>query len=174
MDHRTGLLSTEKVTLKPFGIEFLSEAYVDWLNDPIVTRFSEQRHRKHDRETCLAFMRRFDQVTSHFWAICTPQGRHVGTITAVRDMPNCTADVGILVGVQDLHNKGIGTAAWAIVCAWLFATGTRKVTAGAMAVNESMLQVFAKAGMVVEGRQRSQFMWEGQEVDLVFAAAFAK
>jgi ribosomal-protein-alanine N-acetyltransferase len=174
VSRETPCLDARDLLLSPFRAEFITERYIGWLNDPVVMRFSEQRHRVHDRHSCVEFFNSFDQSTSHFWAISTRKGDYIGTATAYRDSHNGTADMGILIGVGDLQGRGHGTAVWAAIRDWLFTTGTRKITAGTMSVNMPMLRVFAKTGMEIEGLRRSHFVWEGQLVDLVFAAAFSR
>lgn len=169
-DTRTSQLSGGEVILQPFTGDFISDEYIGWLNDPQLLRYSEQRHRRHDRASCAAFLAQFDQITAHFWAICLADGQHVGTATAFRDVPNATADMGILVGSP--QGRGTGSAAWVAMRDWLFATGIRKVTAGTMSVNAPMLKIFERSGMAIEAVRRAQFLWENQEVDLVMAAIF--
>ena len=50
----------------------------------------------------------------------------------------------------------------------------RKVTAGTMAENKSMLAVMRDVGMIEEGRRLRQFLFEGREVDMVYGALFAR
>jgi RimJ/RimL family protein N-acetyltransferase len=168
---RTERLQTAHLTLLPFREDMVSDRYVGWLNDADVVRYSEQRHRAHTRETCLAYVRSIDGVNSHLWAIHEGPA-HIGNISAHRDCCNGTADVGILLGARQRHGAGLGSEAWRAVCDWLLATGVRKVTAGAMAANQPMLRVFAKTGMVDEARLKSHFVFGDRLVDAVLVARF--
>jgi RimJ/RimL family protein N-acetyltransferase len=170
---RTPFLRTASLSLHPFDDSFLTSDYVGWLNDPEIVRFSEQRHRRHDIESCRTYVDSFDHLDAHLWAICTSEGSHVGNISAHRDLPNCTVDVGILIGEKSMHGRGFGTQAWRAVCDWLIASGARKVTAGAMEVNLPMLKVFERCGMIIEARLCAQFIWERRYVDMIRVAKFA-
>lgn len=168
----TRLLESSRLRLEPFTESHLTKTYLGWLDDPEIVRYSELRHRRHTREDAEAYVRSFEQCTSHLWAIFTTEGAHIGNISAHRDIPNATADIGILLGARDVHGRGYGTEAWRTVCDWLFATGVRKITAGTMAANQPMRRVFEKCGMVVEGIRSAQFLLDGRPEDLVQVALF--
>ena len=147
----------------------VSPRYVAWLNDPEVVRFSEQRHRRHSEESCRDFVKSFDGVTAHIWAI-EVDGQHVGNITAHRDIPNGTADIGILLGERSAWGKGIGAAAYSAAADWLLANECRMVTGGTMSVNAGMLRVFAKSGFMIDGRRPGFLLLDGEPVDMVYAS----
>lgn len=168
----TQLLETPHLRLEPFTMAHISDAYIGWLNDADVVRYSELRHRKHSRADAEAYFRSFDHRTAHLWAIVSSGAVHIGNISAHRDTANATADIGILIGARDGHRQGYGTEAWQVVCNWLFDTGVRKITAGTMAENRPMRRVFEKCGMSVEGIRKAQFLLDGRPEDLVQVALF--
>lgn len=169
------VLETPRLRLVPFGPGHLTDRYVSWLNDPEVVRYSEQRHRRHTRESCGEFLRSFDAGPHLFWAVeAHAEGLgHIGNLTAYLDAPNGTADVGILIGAKEAWGRGYGSEAWIAACGHLLGTrGLRKVTAGTLSLNAGMLAVMRKAGMSEEGRRRRQNLCEGQEADMVLSALF--
>ena len=168
-------IETPRLRIEPFTPAFLTDRYVGWLNDPEVMEFSEQRHLRHTRDTCRAYMDSFAGTPHHFWAIVARDSRagHVGNVTAYVDAYNRVADVGILIGETSLWGKGYATEAWRGVCDYLLRTvGVRKVTAGTMAVNVGMLRVMERTGMVDDGVRPRHFLWNGEEVTLVHRALF--
>jgi len=172
----TPSLATPRLRLEPFAPEHLTAGYVAWLNDPGTMRFSENRHRRHTRESCAGYVQSFAGSPHHLWAIlAVDRGpRHIGNINAYVDPPNRVADIGILIGERACHGQGFGGEAWAAVQDWLLtAAGMRKVTGGAMADNLAMVAVFRRSGMHEEGRRSRQFLRDGLEVDLVYYARFA-
>lgn len=167
----TPVVDGPRLRLVPFAERHLTDRYVAWLNDAAVVRYSEQRHRRHTLESCHAYWRSFDGTPNHFWAIeCRdPVLGHVGNITASVDLPNLVADLAILLGERRAWGQGLGTQAWQAACgALLTDIGMRRVTAGTMSVNNAMLAIMRKSGMVEEGRRPRQFRFEGREVDLVY------
>ncbi len=153
--------------LVPFAERHLTERYVSWLNDPVVTRYSEQRHRRHTLASCRAYWESI-AAPDRFWAI-ELDGRHIGNITATVDARNGVADLAILIGERDAQGHGHGLTAWVQA---IRESGARKITAGTMATNVPMLRLFEKSGMQIAGRRARHYLWEGQEVDMVMAECF--
>jgi RimJ/RimL family protein N-acetyltransferase len=171
----SAVLAGRRTRLEPFSERHLSARYVGWLNDPNVTRYSDQRLRRHSLESCRSYAQSFIDSPNYFWAIVTDENAlgHVGNITAYVDETNKVADLGILVGEAQARGVGYATDAWTTACDFLFRQAKmRKITAGTMAVNEPMMRVMTRVGMTVEGGRRRQYLWEGQEVDFVGGALF--
>jgi RimJ/RimL family protein N-acetyltransferase len=169
------VLETARLILEPFSEQHLTERYVAWLNDREVVRYSEQRHRPHTLESCRAFMNSFRESASFFWAIVARDDRlgHFGNITAHVDLANSLAELGILIGERHAWGNGFGREAWVAVCGFLLNTaGVRKVSAGTLSANESMLRVMKAAGMVEDGRQLRHYVLDGVEADMVHMALF--
>ncbi len=169
-------LETSRLRIVPFSEQLLTERYVGWLNDTDVVRFSEQRHRQHSLESCTAYFRSFANSPHFFCAILLrASGLHIGNLSVSVDTANRVADISILLGDRNCWGQGIGAEAWQSIQDELLANqGIRKVTAGTMAINHGMLSVMKKCGMEEEGRRKRHFLCEGQEVDMVLAAAFAR
>ena len=175
---------TPRLHIVPFGEEHLTARYVGWLNDPVVVRYSEQRHITHTLDSCRAYLRSFHDTPHCFWAIlasdaadpaCPEQAgkTHIGNINAYVDAANGTADVGILLGEQSAWGQGYGLEAWTAVCQYLLREqNLRKITAGTLSVNTPMLKLMQRAGMTPDGTRRQQIMFEGEPVDVVYAALF--
>lgn len=164
-------LAGDKVVLREFAQEHLTENYVSWLNDSETMKFSENRHRNHTLESCTAYFQSF-QGTPHFFFAIELDGLHVGNINAYVDRANETADVGILIGERSAWGKGVGLDAWRTMCRFLLEQGVRKITAGTAATNLGMVKIFQKSGMVEDGVRRKQLLIDGEAVDIVYAALF--
>jgi len=176
-DQFTGTIETERLIIEPFTEKRLTREYVNWLNDPVVVRYSERRHDFHTIESCRQYMKSFEDSPNYFWAIIAKDLAlsHLGNINAYVDPNNSIADLGILVGKKNAWGKGYATETWRAVCRWMFENcNIRKVTAGCLSTNHAMLQLMRRAGMVEDGRRRKHYIWEGQEVDIVYTALFAK
>lgn len=161
--------------LRPFTEADITPAYLGWLNDPVVTRYSNQRFRKHDADSALAYLRGFDGGPNLFFsAHRIDDGQAVGTLTAYIAPPHGTADVGIMIGERSAWGRGLGQDAWDTLLQWLLQErGLRKVTAGALACNLGMLRLMERSGMQLEGARRAQEIVEGEAVDVLYYARFA-
>jgi RimJ/RimL family protein N-acetyltransferase len=169
-------METPRLRIVPFAAEHLTERYVGWLNDPAVVRYSEQRFVTHTLASCAAYARSFDGTPHRFWAVLArnPELGHIGNLNAYVDTRHGVADVGILIGETRIWGQGYGLEAWRAVCAHLLARpDVRKVTAGTLSVNIGMRGIMRASGMIDDGRRVGQALFEGQPVDVVYAALFA-
>jgi RimJ/RimL family protein N-acetyltransferase len=168
-------IRTRRLLITPFSEKHLTPRYVAWLNDPELMQFSEQRHKTHTPESCRDYWRSFEGTPHYFWALEELEAghRHLGNLNAYVDPVNRLADVGILIGEKDSHNRGYALEALAAVFDFLFAgLGIRKLTQGTMALNAPMLRVMNKLGMVPDGVRKRHYLCQGQEVDVVHMAVF--
>jgi len=130
---------------------------VGWLNDPEVVRYSEQRHKKHDLHSQLAYIESFRH--GEFNEILL-NGEPIGTITGRVDDNNKIADMGILIGERPVWGCGYGTVAWRLMMKHLFRDfKVRKIEAGCMECNRGMMAVFRKTGMSCEGYRIGHFLF---------------
>jgi len=168
------LLSRMPLQLVPFEDRHLSQDYVGWLNDPAVMRYSEQRHRSHDMDSCRAFVQGFATGANQLWAIEAQDqgGRHIGNITASHDVHNHLADIGILIGADGCQGKGYGLVAWSLVLEYLVArSDLHKVTGGCLAANSAMVRIMERAGMEPDGVRSAHYLIDDQPQDIVYFAA---
>lgn len=170
-----GKLISSRITLEPFNDALLTPTYVAWLNDPEVTRFSEQRHRKHTLESCGEYAAAMARSTGYFWGIIChdPPLGHIGNLSAYVDPNNGTADIAIMIGDSRARGRGLGREAWVLACTFLLgAAKLRKVTAGTMASNRPMRRIFESIGMQTEGVRRGQLLLDGKPEDVVLVGLF--
>lgn len=170
-----GMIVTERLIIRPFAEEHLVPAYVDWLNDSTVVRYSEQRHQRHTLGSCREYWQLIQDSRHYLWAIEVKERppRFVGTVSATIDSANRVAEIGILIGDRAAWGSGYGLEAWQAVCQWLLVqAGMRKVFAGTLSTHTAMLAIMRRSGMRPDGRWRRHALWEGREVDFVYMALF--
>ncbi len=168
-------LAGEKVRLRRFERSDVSDAYIGWLNDPVVTRYSNQRFRAHTRENCQAYLASFAGTPNLFLSVEeVPTRQAIGTMTAYANPHHATCDVGILIGARGFWGGGYGQEAWNLLTGWLLdQAGVRKVTAGCLAANTAMVRLMERAGMVPDGVRVGQEVFDGAPCDIVHYAKFA-
>jgi [ribosomal protein S5]-alanine N-acetyltransferase len=72
---------TERFGLVPFEESYISEEYLSWLNDPILMRYSEQRHVIHTVETARKFLMSFENSQNRFLACVSKDSKkHFGNV----------------------------------------------------------------------------------------------
>jgi [ribosomal protein S5]-alanine N-acetyltransferase len=160
--------------LESFAVEDISAQYVAWLNDPEVVRYSNQRFITHTAHSCTLYVRNFKgSVSKLFKIIRKSDATTIGTITAHINQFHQTADLGILIGERSSWGKGLGGDAWfALLNALLSLRQIRKVTAGTMDCNQSMIRVIQKSGMKLEAVRSKQELLDGKPQDILYFAKF--
>jgi RimJ/RimL family protein N-acetyltransferase len=168
------VLRSERLLVRPFGRADITPHYLGWLNDPVVTRFSNQRFRHHDESSAQAFLAGFAGQPSLFLSVRQmPDDRAIGTMTAHVSPHHGTADMGILLGARDIWGRGYGLECWSLLMAWLIGdAGIRKVTAGTTSVNHGMVQIMERSGMQHEATRHAQELIDGEPVDILYYARF--
>lgn len=167
---------TPRLIVRSFGATDLTDAYVAWLNDPEVVRYSNQRFRRHDHANCAQYLASFDGTDNLFLSISRAvDGVAIGTMTAYRSRPHGTADLGILIGDRSAWGQGLGQEAWNALLAWLAASpGMRKLTCGMVDCNLAMRRLAERSSMALEATRRAQEVVDGQPRDILYFARFVR
>jgi [ribosomal protein S5]-alanine N-acetyltransferase len=162
----TPTLKTGRLILAPPIIHEQMDVshYLKWLNNRKVVMYSEQRHKEHTAKTQFDFLCSFGG-DNQIWEIVVA-GNTIGAITAYRNTPNKTANLGIMLGEPRTWGRGYGPEAWDAVCQYLFEDDIRKVEAGCMACNEAMIKVLTKCGFTHEATMPNYFLFNGNPEDM--------
>lgn len=168
------IILSDRLQLETMSEKDISQDYIDWLNDPETMKFSDQRFRPHDKESCKGFLASFENTDSLFLAIKLREKRQmIGTIAANVISQHQTADIGILIGDRPSWGKGYGLEAWSSLMENLFERfNMRKVTGGTLSCNEAMVRIMQKSGMQPDGVRTDQQLVSGTAYDIVHYAKF--
>jgi RimJ/RimL family protein N-acetyltransferase len=149
----------------------VTQAYVDWLNDPEVNQFLESRFAVHDVAGVRAFVAtQLEDDRALFLGIrSTALDRHVGNIKiGPIDRHHGLGEVGILIGDRAAWGQGLATEAIRVVGEIAAQElGLRRLTAGCYGSNRGSARAFEKAGFVVEGVRPGHFLLNGRPEDLI-------
>jgi ribosomal-protein-alanine N-acetyltransferase len=167
-------LSGNKIVLQPFLVADINDAYIGWLNDQNVVKFSNQRFFVHNMESCLRYQASFEGTDNLFMAIRQQSdNRLIGTLTAYVSRHHGTVDVGIMIGEYSVWGMGYGLDAWVTMTNWLLGRkDIRKLTAGTLACNLGMIKLMERSGMALEATRKAQEIIEGCPVDMLYYAKF--
>jgi RimJ/RimL family protein N-acetyltransferase len=162
------------VKIDVFRKENITDAYLGWLNDSVIVRYSNQRFHSHTRQTSLAYLESFDGTGNLFLAVYLKgDEKFVGTLSAYISSAHETADIGIMIGDRTCWGSGVGSDAWSAVMSFLLDSAElRKVTGGAVECNKGMVKIMLKAGMKPDGVRVAQELVNGQVQDILHFAKF--
>ena len=136
-------------------------------------KFSENRHTSHNIKSCKKYLESFKNTDNKFFAVIDSKNfEFVGTITAIIDSKNRTADIGILIGKG---NNGYGFLAWKAMMNFLYKKNIRKITGGCMINNRAMLKIFKKSKMSLNIQKKNKFyIQKVKPVDIIVYYKFKK
>lgn len=163
----------DRLRLVEFTTKHLTVSYVGWLNDPVVVEYSEQRHFKHNLESCQNYYN--DQIESDnlFIAIEAKANTsidytHIGNIGVSLDIQNKYADISILIGETNFWGKGIGLLAITEVIAFLYENkNIQLISCGTVSLNIGMIKLMEKLKMNPTLIFPKRFLINGQWADLI-------
>ncbi len=160
---RDYLLSGKKVTLRTLTQRHCTQRYVDWLNDPEVSRYLETRFQEQTTESVRAFVRSMEQsANDYLFAIEENEGHaHIGNIKIGNiNWHHRYADVGYFIGQKGLWGKGLATEAIRLATDFAIKElGIYHVRAGVYEENVGSIKALRKAGYAFDG------IWSGQLID---------
>jgi len=159
----------EGIELHLFSKEDITPAYLGWLNDKQLMRFSNQQYRSHTLQSCEDYLATFTESENLFISIIeTKTMATIGTMTAYNYSMHSTSDIGILLGANDFSGRGFGSLAWETLVDFLFnEAGVRKVFAGTLSCNVAMINIMEHSGMIEDGRFTDHELVNGYPCDVI-------
>lgn len=155
------------VALRPFAVADVTEAYVSWLNDADVVRYTEARWQTHTIASARQYVEEsVADTTAELFRILLGE-RHVGNLRLSGiDLRHRRCEIALIIGEKDAWGLGVGSRAISIATAHAFrGLSLVKVTAGIYATNLASLRSFQKAGFHLAASFRGHFTFEGGRVD---------
>jgi ribosomal-protein-alanine N-acetyltransferase len=104
------LLRAETIFLKTLEASDVTEAYVNWMNDPDVVQFTESRFASHTKESVTKFVEdcRQDPGVLLLGIFDSASGLHLGNIKlGPVNQRHSLADVGIIIGRREFWGRGL-------------------------------------------------------------------
>jgi RimJ/RimL family protein N-acetyltransferase len=168
-------LQTPKLLLKPLQAEHANGAYLVWMNDPMVMRYTESRDRAFTGADLLSFIEQCNQDPSLLLLGMFDKrdgDKHIGNIKLGPIQPkHQRGDIGLIVGDRQKWGQGFAREAISAVTKHAFgALGLSKVTAGCYTSNQGSVGAFLAAGWFEEGRRKRHGLVDGNWEDEILLA----
>jgi [ribosomal protein S5]-alanine N-acetyltransferase len=162
------------VKLNLFTESNITDDYLNWLNDPAVVKYSNQRFTQHTHQTSSDYLQTFVNSENLFLAIYLKENeKFVGTMSVYISTAHETADIGIMIGDRTCWRIGVGGDAWKTILNWLIdVVRVRKVTGGTLRCNAGMVNILINSGMHSDGLSIAQELVEGKAQDILYFAKF--
>lgn len=168
------MMSGPPIFLRPLKPEDVTEAYLAWFQDTVVTEFLEARNIT--REAAIAFMEhgRADGIR-FMYAICeSTTGKHVGNLK-LGDINKETGVSDLVTVIGDRSAWGKGYATEAIKQGMNLAFGEhdlRKLSGAIYEHNTGSVKAYLRAGWVIEGALHGHIVRDNLVQDRILVSAF--
>lgn len=167
-------LETERLILKPLCLDYLSQIYVDWMNDPQVNKYLESGG-DYTLTKLTNYLEEVERSPKYFWAITLKErNAHVGNIKIdpIHSI-HLYGEYGIMIGDRKVWGKGIAEEASQRVINFCFIQlCLRKINLGVLAQNKNAVKLYEKLGFTLEGNFKRHIAFEGEYVDSLRMALF--
>ena len=167
-------LDGSRVSIRLFTENNITDDYLNWLNDPAVVKYSNQRFTQHTHQTSLDYLQTFVNSEHLFLTVYLKEREmYVGTMSVYISTAHETADIGIMIGDRTCWGDGIGGDAWNTILTWLLdVVAIRKATGGCLRDNKGMAKIMINSLMQTDGVSIEQELVDGQPQDIMYFAKF--
>ena len=146
------VLETDRLLLKPLNKSYLSQNYVDWMNDGEVNRYLESGG-DYNLKKLNEYLTEVERNPKYFWAIILKEiNKHIGNIKIDPiDPDDFFGEYGIMIGDRNEWGKGIAKEASEKVINFCFNTlNLKKISLGVKKNNFSAISLYKKLGFAIE------------------------
>ncbi len=167
-------IETSRLLLKPIDTKFITESYLQWMNDMEVCKFLETSIPYSEVEL-QNFVNQMIAKKVLFWVITLKHdGSHIGNIKIDPvNKKNLIGEYGILMGDRNNWGKGFAREASRSVISYCFDTlNLRKITLGVIKDNIAAVKLYESLGFEVEGVYRMHGKYDGKYCDAIRMALF--
>jgi [ribosomal protein S5]-alanine N-acetyltransferase len=144
-------------------------AYIEWMNDPVVTEYLESKFETHTHASILDYVEAMNQNPDVFlFGIFDHQtDQHIGNIKLnYTNRYHQRGDIGIVIGIKAYWGAGIGTEAVSAITRFGFRTlDMQQISAGCFEMNRASVHAFQKVGYRVEGVIQKNILYHGERVN---------
>ena len=161
----------DKLILRKLNLKKdISKKYQDWMNDIDVQKYSEQKYTKHSIRKIKDFVKEKNKSKNEFlYGIFLKKKKNISHIGNIKLGPikfvHKTAEISYFIGEKDLWRKGYTTLAIKKVIKIAKKMGIQKLKAGLIKMNTGSKKVLIKNGFKIEGKLKSEMIYEGKRVD---------
>jgi [ribosomal protein S5]-alanine N-acetyltransferase len=138
----------KRIYVKILAPEDVTEAYVEWMNDPEINQYLESRFRIQTMNSVCSFVNEMNNspIDALFGMFLNDSHEHIGNIKIGNiNTFHRRAEVGLVIGNRTMWGKGYGAEAIALVTKYGFEElNLNKLTAGMYVENMGSYKAFIK------------------------------
>ena len=164
----TTFLTGARIRLRALTAADVDGPYLEWFNDPEVSRLNSHHVFPYTREDALAWVGALAGRRDALVLAIELDGRHVGNISLQGiDPVGRSAELAIVLD-KSVWGTGVGTEAAQLLVAHGFrALNLHRIACGTVAANVGMRKLAERLGMTQEGVRREAVWTDGAYHDIV-------
>ena len=164
-------IKTDRLVIREFEIDDISNEYVHALNDIEVVGLTEARHSSWDKNSVIEYVKNCSNSDDCMLLgiFIIENGSHIGNIrlSSITNIHK-RCDLGIMIWDKGMWGKGYGSESLKAVCNFVFRElGLRRICADYYKTNSASAKMFEKAGFTIEGEYKDHFQLNGEYIDSV-------
>tara|TARA_B100000900_G_scaffold395210_1_gene393366 strand:+ start:1515 stop:2072 length:558 start_codon:yes stop_codon:yes gene_type:complete len=167
-------LETKRTILEPLSKNFLSQDYVNWMNDKKVNRFLDSGG-DYNIKKLEKYLTEVEDNPKYFWAIVLKENKkHIGNIKIDPiNFKHFFGEYGIMIGdTNSWRNRYAEEVSKEVLNFCFKILKLRKINLGVLKLNKAAIDLYKKLGFLIEGHHRSHFSFEDDFVDCYRMALF--
>lgn len=168
-------LQGKQIYLRAITMSDATEEYVQWVNDPEVTKGLATGVHPSGIEDLKAYINAvIADSNAIMFAVCNLNGVHIGNIKLDRfDHIAGTAELGLMIGNKSYWGKGIGTEMCELILNYSFKElNLRKVSLTVYGNNPGAVKLYQKIGFEIEGTLKKHVFADGAFHDKLWMSYF--
>ena len=168
------ILESERLILKPLNLSFLSQKYVNWMNDVDVNKFLMSGG-DYSLEKLKIFLTEVEKEDILFWAILIKnECKHIGNIKIDPvELKHSICEYGIMMGDKTEWSKGYAKEASKLVIDYCFINlNLRKMNLGVVESNTKAISLYEKLNFNIEGKLINHISLNGKYVNILRMSLF--
>ena len=172
------ILAGEKVVLRSISEDDVTQRYLDFLNDKVVTKFLDAGRKEHSIDDLKSYVKeKISKNDCIFLAVRDKElSLHIGNVKIEPiDYNNRKAEIGIMIGDKNFWGKGYGTEAMRLAVKFCFQDlDFNRVTLGVITDNIQAIKSYKKVGFVQEGVLRGDVIRDGKKYNRILMGLLKK
>jgi ribosomal-protein-alanine N-acetyltransferase len=169
--------TSERIIAREIQVQDIDDRLLSWFEDPELMKFYTSSKNKITKEKLMDSIRQGKEngTTFTYLLMNKVNNKSIGTLKlGPINLAHRTADLVALIGDRSsVEGRGVGTEAIALGNAIAFSEyDIRKLYGGMYASNIASIKAYTRAGWVVEGILKGQYLVEGKNEDRVLVGCF--
>ncbi len=133
------------IKIKNFTLKNITKKYLSWLNDSELLKYSKHKNTYYTRNKAIKFYKKILKENNFFFSIKDKsKNKIIGTMVVYNE--SIKANIGILIGDKNYHNKGCATIAIKLLYKKLKEKKINFLELGCNKKNIQMIKVAKKLG----------------------------